>query len=154
LVPANSGKVVMELGGTVQRQQIGPNGTADFKDVPPSHRGKAVPLWFESDQFESVHPEQRYVLKGDDTQMEVRRKAGKLSGRVQDENGNPVGGAKIEVAGISTTTDPWGHFELPIPGDHLRPQMDVEIAAADFESGHYTVVPNSEHVVLTLKKSH
>jgi hypothetical protein len=94
------------------------------------------------------------VLKGDDIQMEVRRKAGKLSGRVQDENGNPLAGAKIEVAGLSTTTDPMGHFEFTIPGDRLRPQMDIEIATSGYEPAHYTVVPNSEHVVLALKKSH
>jgi len=154
LVPKDSGDVVMELGGKVQREQIGSNGTADFKDIPSSHRGEAAPLWFESEQFESAHPEQRYVLSGDDIQFEVRRKSGELSGRVQDENGNPVAGAKIEVAGLSTTTDPMGHFEFTIPGDRLRPQMDIEIAAADYEPARYTVVPNSEHVVLALKKSH
>jgi hypothetical protein len=121
LVPKDSGEVVMELGGKVQRQQIGPNGTVDFKDIPPSHRGEAASLWFESDQFESVQPDQRYVLKGDDIQMEVRRKAGEPSGRVQDENGNPVEVQRLNWP-LSTTTDSAGRFELPIPGNLLRPQ--------------------------------
>src|ERR1700747_1203154 len=37
--PKDSGEVVMELGGKVQRQQIGSNRTVDFKDIAPSHRG-------------------------------------------------------------------------------------------------------------------
>jgi hypothetical protein len=76
LVPKDSGEVVMELGGKVQRQQIGPDGTVDFKDIAPSHRGEAAQLWFESKQFESVHPEQKYALK-DDIQLEVKKKGAK-----------------------------------------------------------------------------
>ena len=44
LAPKDSGDVVMELGGKVQRQQIGPDGTVEFKDIAPSHRGEAVPI--------------------------------------------------------------------------------------------------------------
>jgi len=156
LVPKDSGEVVMELGGKVQRQEIGPDGTVDFKDIAPSHRGEAVPLWFESNQFESVHPEQRYALKADAIQLEVRKKTGKISGRVQEADGDgaPVPNAKVYLGGLSGTTDSGGHFELVIPGDRLRPQMEIEIAANGYELARYPVVPNSEHLVLQLKKTH
>jgi hypothetical protein len=156
LVPKDSGEVVMELGGKVQRQQIGPDGTVDFKDIAPSHRGEAVPVWFESNQFESVYPEQKYALKGDAIQLEVRKKLGKISGRVQDADGDgaPIPNAKLYLDGLSGTTDSGGHFELVIPGDRLRPQMEIEIAANGYELARYRVVPNSEHVVLHLKKTH
>jgi hypothetical protein len=74
--PKDSGEVVMELGGKVQRQQIGSNRTVDFKDIAPSHPGEAAP------------------------------------------------------------------------------QMDIEIAASNYEPAHYTVVPNSEHVVHALNEPH
>jgi hypothetical protein len=156
LVPKDSGEVVMELGGKVERQQIGADGTADFKDIAPSHRGEVVPLWFESNQFESVHPQQKYALKGDAVQLEVRKKMGKISGRVQDADGDgaPVPNAKLYLDGLSGTTDSGGHFELVIPGDRLKPQMEIEIAADGYELARYPVVPNSEHVVLQLKKTH
>jgi hypothetical protein len=35
----------------------------------------------------------------------------------------------------------------------LRPQMEIEVTANGYELARYTVVPNSEHVVLHLKKS-
>ena len=63
-------------------------------------------------------------------------------------------GEVVMELGLSTTTDPMGHFEFTIPGDRLRPQMDIGIATSGYEFAHYTVVPNSEHVVLALKKSH
>ena len=156
LVPKDSGEVVMELGGKVERQEIGPDGTADFKDIAPSHRGEAAPLWFESNQFESVHPQQKYTLKGDAIQLEVRKKTGKISGRVQDADGDgaPVPNAKLYLDGLSGTTDSGGHFELVIPGDRLKPQMEIEIAAEGYELARYLVVPNSGHVVLHLKKAH
>jgi hypothetical protein len=153
LVPKDSGEVVMELGGKVQRQQIGPDGTVDFKDIAPSHRGEAAPLWFESMQFESVHPEQKYALKGDAIQLEVRKKAGKLSGRVQDENGNPLSGVKIQVAGISTTTDSAGHFKVDIPGDQLQSEMDLDASASGYSSSHLKVVPNGNDVVMPLTRA-
>jgi hypothetical protein len=149
LVPKDSGEVVMELGGKVQRQQIGPDGTVDFKDIGPSHRGEAAPLWFESKQFESVRPEQKYALKGD-IQLEVRKKGGKISGRVQDENGKPLSGAKIEVAGLSTTTNSAGHFEFTIPGDRLQPSFDLMAEAAGYSVRHYEAVPNANELVIAL----
>src|SRR5271165_1753203 len=149
LLPKDSGEVVMELGGKVQRQQIGPNGTADFKDIAPSHRGEAAQLWFESDQFESVHPEQKYALKGD-IQLEVRKKGGKISGRVQDENGKLLSGVKIQVAGLSTTTDSAGHFEVFIPGDRLQQELDLDAVASGYSSSHLKVVPNGNDVVIPL----
>ena len=150
LVPKDSGEVVMELGGKIQRQQIGPDGGVDFKDIAPSHRGEAVSMWFESNQFESVHPEQKYPLKGDAIQFEVRRKAGKLSGHVQDENGNPLSGAKIEVAGLSTRTNSAGHFEFTIPGDRLQPSLDLVAEASGYSPRHYEAVPNANELVIAL----
>jgi hypothetical protein len=154
LVSEGSGDVVMELGSTIRKQQIGPDGTVYFTDIAPSHRGEAVPLWVESKQFEAVHPDQKYPLKGDHIQLEVRKKPGHISGRVQDDNGKPISNAKINLAGIPGITDSIGHFELVIPGDRLKPQMEIEIAASGYEGAHYTVVPNSENLVLVLKKSH
>jgi SEFIR domain len=156
LVPKDSGQVVMELGGKLERQQIGSEGTADFKDIAPSHRGEAVPLWFESNQFESVSPEQRYALNGDAIQLEVKKKTGKISGRVQEADGDgaPIPNAKLYLDGLSGATDSGGHFELVIPGDRLKPQMEIEITADGYDLARYPVVPNSEHVVLHLRKTH
>ena len=71
-----------------------------------------------------------------------------------DGDGGPIPNAKLNLDGLSGTTDAGGHFEFVIPGDRLRPQMEIEIAVNGYEPARYTVVPNSEHVVLHLKKSH
>jgi SEFIR domain len=156
MVPKDSGEVCMELGPEVRRQEIGPNGSVYFTNIPPTYRGQQVQVWVDSKQFESVDPEQKQPLKDDSIQLEVRKKVGKISGRVQDagDDGPPIPNAKLNLEGLSGTTDSGGHFEFVIPGDRLRPQMEIEIAAKGYELARYTVVPNSEHVVLHLKKSH
>lgn len=46
-----------------------------------------------------------------------------------------------------------GRFGFIVPGDRLRPQMEIEITGSGDESAHYTVVPNSEQVVLSSKNA-
>jgi len=75
-VPKNSAAVLMELGPEVRKQQVGPDGAVYFTNLAPSYRGQEVALWIESEQFESVHPEQKYPLKGDALHVEVRKKRG------------------------------------------------------------------------------
>jgi hypothetical protein len=156
LVPKDSGVVCMELGPEVRRQEIGPNGSVYFTNIPPTYRGQPVQVWVDSRQFESVNPEQKQPLKGDSIQLAVRKKAGKISGRVQDagDDGAPIPTAKLNLDGLPGSTDSGGHFEFVIPGDRLMLQMEIEITANGYEPARYTVAPNSEHVVLLLKKSH
>jgi hypothetical protein len=155
LVPKDSGEVCMELGPEVRRQEIGPNGSVYFTNIPPTYRGQQVQVWVDSKQFESVNPEQKQPLKGDSMQLEVRKTTAKYAGWVRDADGDgaPIPNAKLNLDGLPAMSDSGGHFEFVIPGDRLKPQMEIEIAANGYALARYTVVPNSEHVVLHLKKS-
>ena len=96
------------------------------------------------------------MLRADPIRLEVRKKMGKIAGRVQgaDGDGPPIPNAKLYLdGGLSGTTDSGGHFELVIPGDRLRPQMEIEVAANGYELARYSVVPNSEHVVRAMASS-
>jgi len=153
LVPKDSGEVVMELGPDIRRQGIGQNGQAYFTGIPPSFRGQEVPIWVDSKQFESVNPDQKHSLKDSAIALAVRKKAGHISGRVQDESGNSVTGAKIEVAGLSTTSDPEEHFEFVIPGDRLQPELDLTASAVGYATKHYNAVPNANELVVQLNRT-
>jgi hypothetical protein len=83
----------------------------------------------------------------------VQKKAGRISGRVQDETGKPISGAAIHVAGLSTTTDLTGHFELAIPGDQLQSELDLDAGASDYSSSRIKVVPNANPVVIPLTRA-
>src|SRR5208282_6793494 len=89
--------------------------------------------------------------KGDALQVEVRKKTGKLSGRVQDENGNPISGVAINVAGLSTMTDSSGHFEFVIPGDRMQRELGLEALAPGYAPATFNnVVPNANPLTISL----
>jgi hypothetical protein len=154
LVPKDSGEVVMELGPDIRHQSIGQNGQAYFTGIPPSFRGQEVPIWVDSKQFESVNPDQKHSLKDTTISLEVRKKAGHISGRVQDANGNPIPGAAIHVAGISKITDSAGHFEFAIPGDRMQTELDLETRAEGYAPVTFNnVVPNANPLTIQLERS-
>ena len=153
IVLKNSGYVLLDLGGYRQPQPIGAEGQAYFPAIPPTFRGQEVPIVLESDAFELSDPKQKCRLDGSSIYLPVQRKAGHLSGRVQDENGNPLEGAKIGVAGLSTTTDSAGHFEFVIPGDRLKAELDLTASAAGYVTKHYNAVPNASELVIPLARA-
>ncbi len=143
----------MELGLDFRRQQIGQNGEAFFAGIPPSFRGQEVPIWVDSNQFESVNPDQKHSLKDTTISLEVRKKTGRISGHVQDEDGNSLTGAKIEVAGLSKAADSAGDFEFVIPGDRLQPEFDLTASAAGYATKRYNAVPNANELVIKLERT-
>jgi SEFIR domain len=153
LVLRNSGDVLLDLGLDRRRQPIGSEGQAYFPAIPPNFRGQEVPIGVESATFELSDPKQKRRLDGSSIYLSVQKKAGHLSGHVQDENGNPIPGATIHVAGLSEVTDSAGHFEFVIPGDRLQPELELEAISAGYASKHYRVLPNANEVVIPLVRA-
>lgn len=150
LVLRNSGRVVLDLGPDRRSEGVGEQGQAYFPSIPASFRGQNILIGLESDAFELSAPKQKYRLEGNSIYVPVQRKADHLSGRVQDENGKPMPGATIRVAGLSTTTDSAGHFEFIIPGGRLHPELDLDASADGYLPKHYEVVPNANELVVQL----
>jgi hypothetical protein len=153
IVLKNSGYVVLDLGGDRRTEAIGEKGQAYFPAIPATFRSQEVPIGVESDAFELSNPKQKCRLDGSSIYLSVQRKAGHLSGRVQDDNGNPIPSATIQVAGLSTTTDSAGHFDIVIPGDRLQPELDLDAVASGYSSSHLKVVPNGNDVVIPLTRA-
>jgi hypothetical protein len=153
LLLKNSGQVVLDLNNQRRKEKIGDNGEAYFAGVAPNFRGQEVPIWVESDLAEPVRNDQKARLDGAPIYLAIRRKAGHIAGRVQDENGNPLEGAKIGVAGLSTSTDSMGHFEFLIPGDRLKDEFDLTAGAAGYGTKHYNAVSNASELTIELTRS-
>jgi len=153
VVLRNSGDVLLDLGGDRRRQPIGADGQAYFHEIPANFLGQEVPISVESDTYEPTKPEEKCRLSGSSLYVSVRKRAGRISGRVQDENGNPLSGVKIEVAGLSTSTNSVGHFEFTIPGDRLQQELDLDAVASGYSSSHLKVVPNGNPVVIPLTRA-
>jgi hypothetical protein len=152
LVLRNSGYVVLRLGLESQRKPIGGDGDAYFPAIPANFRGQEVPVWVESEEFEAIGAPQRRLV-GPNVDVPVRKKNGRVSGRVQDEKGNAVSGAEVRVAGLSTLTGKAGRFEVAIPGDRIQAELELDVVAPGYEPEHYSAVPNSNEAVIVLKRA-
>jgi hypothetical protein len=154
LVLRNSGYVVVNLGPDPRRERIGEEGQAYFPSVPANFRGQELLFGLESDAFELSDPKQKHRLDGNGIYLSVQRKAGHLSGRVQDQNGNPIPGAAIHVAGVSKITDSAGHFEFAIPGDRMQGELDLETHAEGYAPVTFNnVVPNANPLTIQLERT-
>ena len=150
VVLRNSGRVFVDLDGDRQSRSIGENGEAYFPAIPDRFRGQEVPIWVDATGFESTIADQKQRVDGGSLYLAVRKKNGHVSGRVQDQDGNPISGAELSVAGVLTHSDVSGHFELIIPGDKLDQEMDLQAVAHGYKAQKYKVVPNANELTITL----
>jgi hypothetical protein len=146
----NSGRVFVDLDGDRQSRSIGENGEAYFPAIPDRFRGQEVPIWVDAKGFESTIANQKERVAGASLYLPVRRKSGHVSGRVQDQDGNPISSAELSVAGVLTHSDASGHFEFIIPGEKLEQEMDLQAVAHGYKAQKYKVVPNANELTVTL----
>jgi len=78
------GCVLLDLGPDRHREPIGGNGQAYFPAIPASFREQAVIVSLDSDVYEPANPGQKHKLDGASLYLPVRKKAGRVAGRVQD----------------------------------------------------------------------
>jgi hypothetical protein len=150
LVLKNSGYVILDLGPDRRKERIGEKGEAYFSGIPANFRGQEVQLWVESEKYEPVGTDQKHRLNGSSLYLVVRRKSGRISGRVQDSNGKPLSGVEIRVAGLTGATDTSGHFEITIPGNLMAEELDLEALASGYAPGRYKAIPNANAMTITL----
>jgi hypothetical protein len=150
IVLRNSGRVFVDLEGDRQSRSIGENGEAYFPAIPDHFRGQEVPIWVDAKGFESTKANQQERVDGASLYLPVRRKSGHVSGRVQDQDGNPIANADLTLAGLSRHSDVSGHFEFIIPGEKLEQEMDLQAVAPGHKAQKYKVVPDANEVTITL----
>ena len=153
LILRNFGHVMVDLGPDRRREPVGDNGQAYFPAIPASFRGQKVDVWLDVDGYELVSPGMQRQLDGDSLYLAVRKTAGRLAGRVQDEDGRPIASAVLSVGGTSTTSDATGYFELTIPANRVQRELPLQATASGFAPGHTNVVPGSNDATVILKRS-
>jgi hypothetical protein len=152
LVLRGSGYIILDIGGDRRKRPIGNDGEALFPEVPANFRGQEVLVALDAHGYELADPHQKAHLTGSSVYVAVRKEPGRLRGYVQDDEGKPLAGVSIAVAGLTTSSDAAGYFELAIPGDTLQPSMTLKAMAPGFAPWSDTVVPNSNDVTITLRR--
>ena len=151
LVLRSTGLVVIDIAGYRRKAPIDQDGAAIFPEIPANFRGQEVPVALDAEDYELVDPHLRLRLTPSSVYVEVRRKRGIINGSVRDDDGKPLAGVSVAVAGIKTLTNESGYFELAIPGDRIQPSMTLTAVAPRFVSWSDAVVSNSNDVMITLQ---
>src|SRR6266446_6520958 len=99
----NQGDVLLDLGGDRRSSPIGDRGQAFFAEIPSNFRGQKVNVALDASGYERPD-NSRLELSGTSLYLEVRRKPTRFVGNVIDVAGNPIVGATVSVAGISTVS--------------------------------------------------
>lgn len=110
-----------------------------FRNIPGKYANSDVKMTFHAYGYQTIDTVvhlQRNVgivvnIQRDDTY-------GVLSGRIIDENGTPVGLAKIDVEGIAANSAPDGTFEVRIPIEQQRPRPHVVISKQGYQREEFT----------------
>jgi hypothetical protein len=153
IVLQNSGEVLMDLGGDRRKAAIGEQGQAYFPAIPANFRGQEVPVWVNSDKFESAEANKKHKLEHEGIYLVVRRKAGRLYGLVESEDLKCLSGVRVQVAGLVVPVNPdSGRFDFSVPGDHLQDELVLDATSPGCTPQHLNVVPNSNEITITLHR--
>lgn len=152
LILRGSGYVRIDTGGLPRKAAIGNDGEAFFAEIPANFRGQEVNVSLDADGYELANANQKILLNTSSFYLQIKRKAGRLAGRVHDESGKPLGGVNVTVAGLAATTDKAGYFQFLIPGEQLQPEMTVQATAPSYVAATEKVVPNSNDIAITLRR--
>jgi hypothetical protein len=151
IVLSNQGSVVLDLAGDRRSVPIGANGQAFFPGIPANFRNQTVYLSVESPDYEATTAKPHKLR--DPMYLEVKKKPGKLFGRVTDENGQPLANVDLTVAGLTAKTTESGAFKFEIPGERMSPDLDLTATAADFTPYRIAAHPNSNAMDVVLKRT-
>ncbi|MCH4156395.1 MAG: TIR domain-containing protein [Muribaculaceae bacterium] len=138
LPPLKNAEISICLGKETKTLKIADeHGIAEFRNVPAKFRGEKVQVKFSMAGFSPVDT---FVdISGNKVVLNIRRDNtyGLLGGIIIDDNGSPVVGAKIAVAGITSESDVNGHFRIIIPLALQTEEPKVTVTKAGFTPKTY-----------------
>jgi hypothetical protein len=147
-----TGTVRLDTGGLRRPAPIDSNGQAVFTEIPANFRGQEATVGLDSEGYELANPNQKIRLDSNSVYVGVRKKAGRIAGRVEDEKSAPIRGVRITVSGLTALTNSDGWFELSIPSDRVQPNLTLQAVVAGYAIWSDIIVPNSNEITITLHK--
>jgi hypothetical protein len=146
----NRGAVLLDLGGDRKRAPIREDGQAMFAGIPASFRNQPATVGIDDADYELVGERQRQIGEKP-LYLEVRRKPIHIVGNVVDEEGKAVQSAEVTVMGARpATADTFGNFELAVPPERARDDLQLQVQSNGFEPWRGTVVPNGGPTTVVL----
>lgn len=114
-------------------------GTGTYKNLPGRFANQEVRLTFDADGYYFVDT-MVILLRNGEVSLNIHRDDtyGVLEGTIIDEQGQPIGGAKIEAEGLICTSQKDGSFKFHIPIEKQKPYPHVRISKTGYQTEEYT----------------
>lgn len=115
------------------------DGTGTYKNLPGRFANQEARLTFEAEGYEPVDTVVT-LQRNHEVSLNIHRDDtyGVLAGTIIDETGQPIGGATVEVEGVTCTSQEDGSFKLCIPIEKQKPCPHVCISKAGYQTEEYT----------------
>ena len=152
LLLRNEGQLSLALGSDRRTEAVGGKGEARFVGIPADMRGQKVPVGLDADKYELDDPKLELTLGQATFYVALRAKQLRLVGEVADEQGEPLQGARLSVAGHVITTNEDGRFEVKLPADLPESDRNATISASGYKTWRATIVPGGNSVDVRLAK--
>ncbi|HNO74170.1 MAG TPA: carboxypeptidase-like regulatory domain-containing protein [Nitrosomonas mobilis] len=150
----NQGALLLDLGADRRRETIGDKGEVRFVGIPNDQRGRTVPVSLEAEGYELVDPKAEVKLSAEIAYLAVRPASLQLSGRVQDEKGRAVPGAKLRLSTYTARSMEDGWFSFKVPSNLPISERTLYVAASGFEPSHLQVTPGANPHTVVLEKQY
>ena len=141
--------IKLEIDGKIIEEQINEKGIVKFTDIESKNNDKEVPIEVINTQNMPFYFESKTIkiYKDSVNKIEVLlRGLDKFQGTVIDNiSGEGLPDVSVTLAGISTTTDEKGNFNIEIPIEKQRKEQEVEISKDRYKSIRQTVPMSGEH---------
>ena len=114
------------------------DGMGTYKNLPGRFANQKARLTFEAEGYEPVDTVVTLQRNGE-INLNIHRddKYGVLAGSIIDEKGQPVGGATVEVDGVTCTSQEDGRFKLHIPIEKQKRYPHIRISKTGYQTEEY-----------------
>lgn len=127
----NRGEIILTLGNEKKSRRINEDGGADFKGISPTFRDQDadVELIVGGWQFKHGTTSTNCKIKDNNATLIIKRDNSLccLTGKVVDEEGNFIEGAKATIRNTSVKTNANGWFKLEIPPEEQAVEQSLTI---------------------------
>lgn len=149
--PVASGRVVLILDGDPRGAEVSTQGAAFFSGIPAHFRGQSVPVRIDGAAgYEAA--QDKIKLDAEGVRLAVRARPALFTGYVVDEQGNPVAGARIGMAGHETRSGDNGYFKLTLPGPEVESGATLQILAPGYAPWSGQAVAGGSEIRVKLER--
>ncbi len=148
-------KVRADLAANPRIEDVDAKGVARFVGIPFDLEGKTVPVsLLDAPQYELTTGSSATIrLSSEAIYLKLRWKNWQLEGTVKDDQGQPIRGAKVYIAGQNLLSDSNGHFSLTLSKQLSGSRLQMDVSHDGYNTWSNLIGSGSESATIQLVRT-